>query len=257
MFHLTKRKKFIISSFILSLGLFFIQTGGLSNRYLAIGLLSLLTIPLTLWSLREALKGPIYLVSWILPFCFTAGVGLFYFLLPGTFFTSLPVIILFFLGLYALFLSENIFSVAAIRTIQLFRSAWAVSFLMTLLISFLLFDTIYSFRLPFYYNFFLIFFVSFLIFLHGTWSVNLEEKISGKIFLYSFVLSLAVGELAAILSVWPASITLISLFLSAQVYVSLGLSQAKLSDRLFAKTIREYLMVGAAVFFVLLYYTSW
>lgn len=257
MFHLTKRKKFIISSFILSLGLFFIQTGGLTNRYLAISLLSLLAVPLTLWSLKEALKGPIYLVSWILPLSFTAGVGLFYFLLPGTFFTSLPVIIFFFLGLYASFLSENIFSVAAIRTIQLFRSAWAVSFLMTLLTAFLLFDTIYSFRLPFYYNFFLVFLISFFLFLHGTWSVNLEEKISSKVLFYSFVLSLAVGELATILSFWPASITLISLFLSAQVYVSLGLSQTKLSDRLFVKTVREYLLVGIAVFLVLLFYTSW
>lgn len=254
---LTKRKKFIISSFLLSVGLFFIQSGGLPNRYLAIFILSLLTIPLTLWSLKEALKGPIWIVSWILPLTFTAGIGLFYFLLPGTFFTTLPIILLYFIGLYALFLSENIFSVAAIRTIQLFRSAWAVSFLLTLLISFLLYDTILSFRLPFYFNFVLVFLCSFLIFLHGCWSVNLDEKISGKIFLYTIMLSLGMGQIALILSFWPTGITLSSLFLTSIVYVSLGLTEAKLSDRLFKKTIWEYLLVGLAVFFVILFYTVW
>lgn len=257
MFRLTKRRKFILSSLVLSIGLFIVQLGGVSDRYLAIAILSFLTVPLTLWSLQEALTLPIILTSWILPLFFTGGVGLFYFLLPGTIFTTLPVIILYFLGLYALFLSENIFSVAAIRTIQLFRSAWAVSFLLTLLTSFLLFDTVFSFRLPFYDNFLFVFLVSFFLSLHGTWSVNLEERVTGKVVLYSFALALAVGQTGLVLSFWPTSITLISLFLTSLIYVSLGLTQAKLSDRLFAKTAREYLMVGVAVFLVLLFYTTW
>jgi len=257
MFRLTKRRKFILSSLILSAGLLVIQSGGVTGRYLAIAILSFLTIPLVIWSLSEALTLPILLTSWILPFSFTAGVGMFYFLLPGTLFTALPIIILYFLGLYALFLSENIFSVAALRTIQLFRSAWAVSFLLTLLILFLLYDTIFSFRLPFYYNFIFIFIISFFIFFHGTWSVNLQERITGEIVVYSLILSLGVAQTGLILSFWPASITLNSLFLTAIVYVSLGLVQAKLSDRLFEKTVREYLLVGISVFLILLFYTTW
>lgn len=257
MFRLTKRRKFILSSLFLTAGLFFIQSGGVPNRYLAISILSFLTVPLTWWSLSEALKGPVWLVSWILPACFTAGVGLFYFLLPGTLFTSLPIILLYFLGLYALFLSENIFSVAALRTIQLFRSAWAVSFLLTLFISFLIYDTIFSFRLEFYYNFLLVFVSSFLFFLHGVWSVSLEEKISKKTLLFSLSISLGIGQIALILSFWPSSITLISLFLCSIIYVTLGLIQASFSDRLFKKTVKEYLLVGMAVFFIIIFYSTW
>jgi len=257
MFHLTKRRKFILSCFILTTGLSFIQFGQPANRYLAIGILSFLTIPLVLWSLSEALRGAIWLMSWILPLLFTVGIGLFYFLLPSSILTAAPVIILYFFGLYALFLSENIFSVASIRTIQLFRSASAVSFLLTLFISFLLYDTIFSFRLPFYLNAIFVFFISVFLFLHGVWSVDLEEKVSSKVIWFSLLFSLSLGEIAFVLSFWPISIALASLFLTSLVYVLLGLAQAHFSDRLFKKTIREYLIVGVAVFAVLLLYTNW
>jgi hypothetical protein len=48
-----------------------------------------------------------------------------------------------------------------------------------------------------------------------------------------------------------------SIFLTSAVYVSLGLAQAQLNDRLFSKTIKEYLVVGLAVFVILLYFTNW
>lgn len=254
---LTKRRKFILSSFLLTAGLCFIQFGEIANRYGAIALLSLLTIPFTLWSIKEALKGPIWLMSWILPLFFTAGVGLFYFLLPGSILTAIPIVVVYFLGMYAILLSENIFAVAAIRTIQLFRSASAVAFLLTLFTAFLVYDTIFSFRLPFYFNGLLVFLTSFFLFLHGIWQVNLEETISSKVLLYSLFLSLGMGELAIVLSFWPTAITLGSLFLTSLVYVSLGTVQAKLSERLFRRTVKEYLTVGLIVLIILLSYTSW
>jgi hypothetical protein len=254
---LTKRRKFIFSALLLTIGLTVIQLLQISNRYLAIFLLSLLTVPLTLWSLKEALRGPIWLVSWILPMLFTAGVGLFYFLLPGSLLIAIPVILIYLVGMYVLFLSENIFAVAAIRTIQLFRAASAVGFLLTLVTAFFLYDTIFSFRLPFFQNTLLILIVSFFLFLHGTWSVNLEEKISGQLLFYSLLLALGMGEITLILSFWPTAITLASLFLTSLVYVFLGIVQAKLSDRLFRKTVEEYLTVGLLVLIVLLAYTTW
>jgi hypothetical protein len=254
---LTKRRKFVFSALLLTLGLTIIQLLQISNRYLAIFLLSLLTIPLTLWSLKEALRGPIWLVSWILPVFFTASIGLFYFLLPGSLLIAIPVILIYLVGMYVLFLSENIFAVATIRTIQLFRAASAVGFLLTLATAFFLYDTIFSFRLPSYQNALLAFAVSFFLFLHGTWSVNLEEKISGQLLFYSLLLALGMGEIAFILSFWPTAITLGSLFLTSLVYVFLGIVQAKLSDRLFRRTVEEYLTVGLLVLIVLLAYTAW
>ncbi len=257
MFRLTKRRKFILSSILLAAGLSFIQFGSLENRYLAIGVLSFFTVPLVLWSLSEALNGALWLVSWILPLFFTAGVGLFYFLLPSSIFTAVPVIVFYLLGLYAIFLSENIFSVASIRTIQLFRSASAVSFLLTLFTSFLLYDTIFSFKLPYYLNSVFVFLVSIFLFLHGIWSVELGEKITGKVVYYTLILALIMSEIALVLSFWPVTIALCSLFLTSLVYVLLGLTQAYLSGRLFKKTIKEYLAVGFFVFIVLLFFTTW
>jgi len=257
MFRLTKRRKFILSSLLLTAGLSFIQFGHPANRYLAIGGLCLATILLVLWSLSEVLRGVIWLMSWILPLGLTAGIGLFYFLLPSSIFTAIPVIVFYLLGLYALFLSENIFAVASIRTIQLFRSASAVSFLITLFASFLLYDTVFSFRLPFYLNFFYVFLISFLLFLHGIWTVALEEKMSDKVLLLTMFFSFLMAEMALALSFWPATIALTSLFLTSLIYVLSGLIQAYLSDRLFVKTVREYLLVGVIVFLVLLFYTHW
>lgn len=257
MFRFTKRRKFILSSFLLTAGLSYIQFGQPANRYLAISLLSFLTIPLFWWSLSEGLTGAVWLMSWILPFFFTIGIGLFYFLLPSSLLLAIPVIVLYFFGLYALFLSENIFSVASLRTIQLYRSASAVSFILTLFISFLLYDTVFSFRLPFYLNGLFVFLISLFLFIHGIWSVALEEKVSVKIVYYSALFSLCLAETAFVLSFWPVTIALGSLFLTTLVYILLGLSQAYLSGRLFKKTTREYLLVGIAVFVILLLYTSW
>src|SRR4030042_2635463 len=149
---MTKRQKFIFSSLLLAVGLVFVQFSEVSFRYLAILFLTLLTSGLTIWSLREALAGIRWITTIILPMLFTAGVGLFYFLLPSSWFFSFSVVFFFALGMYALLLTENIFSVAAIRTIQLFRAASAVGFLLTLLTAFLLYDTIFSIRFQFYLN---------------------------------------------------------------------------------------------------------
>lgn len=227
------------------------------SRYQAIAFLSGLSCLLTLWSLRGAASHVASWVTPILPTLFTGGVALFYFLLPTNFLTVVPIILLYFLGMYALFLTENIFSVAAIRTINLFRSASAVGFLLTLLTAFFLYNALISLKLPFYWNFLGVFLLSFPLVLHGLWSVNLEEKISHSILRDSFLISLFMAELEAALSFWPVTLTVGSLFLTSGIYVLLGLAQADLSERLFKNTLIEYLSVGLAVFMIILLYTSW
>ena len=252
-----KRVKFIISALFLSLGLIAIQLGNISWRYQAIALLALLTYLLSAWSLIEGLNGVEWLTVLILPTLFTAGVGLFYFLIPASWLARLPVIVLYGLGIYALLLTENIFSVAAIRTIQLLRSAQAVGFLLTLMVSFFLYDTILSFRLNPWFNFGLVTLVSFPLILQGLWYVDLEERIISKIWLYSFCLSLIVGEISLAFSFWPVSVIVGSLALTSAVYITLGLAQHQLSERLFQKTINEYLGVGMAVLVAIFLTTRW
>jgi len=254
---LTKRQKFVFTSGFLSFGLILIQITGFEQRFIAIGALTLLTPILSAWSLREALAGIRWLTTLILPTAFTAGIGLFYFLLPSAWFSQLPIAILYALGIYALLLTENVFSVAAIRTIQLFRAAMAVGFLLTLLTSFLLFDTIFSFRLWPWANAGMVFLVSLPLVLQGLWNVNLEERLTREILLFSLILTGCLAEIALVISFWPLSIAMASLFLTTGVYVLLGLSQALFQERLFRQTINEYLGVGIVVLLITLFATRW
>lgn len=254
---ITKRQRFIITSVVLAISLLAIQLANISWRYQVIFGLTVLTYLLSAWSLREGLTKIKWLTVLILPALFTAGVGLFYFLLPSTWLARLPVAILYGLGLYALLLTANIYSVAAIRNIQLFRAANAVGFLLTLLTAFFLYDTILSFRLSFWLNFVFVFLVSLPLFIQGFWSVKLEEKISSQILFYSLALSLVVAEGALALSFWPVTVSAGSLALVTVMYVVLGLTQHYLSQRLFKRTINEYLTVGLVVLGVIILTTHW
>lgn len=254
---ISKRQRFIVTSIFLSVGLLTIQLANIAWRYQAIFGLTLLTYFLSAWSLREGLGKIEWLTVLVLPTLFTAGVGLFYFLLPANWLARLPIAALYGLGIYALLLTENIFAVAAIRNIQLLRAAHAVGFLLTLLTAFFLYDTLLSFRFSFWLNFLLVFLISLPLFLQGLWSINLEEKISYQIWFYSLALSLVVAEGALVLSFWPMTVSANSLALITIMYVVLGLTQHHLSQRLFKKTINEYLTVGLVVLAVIIITTHW
>ena len=254
---MSKRQKFILTSLILSLGLFFVQDIEEGYRYWAILGLSVICSGMTFWSLREALAGIRWITTIILPTFFTGAVGLFYFLLPQSLFSRLPVAALYALGIYALLLTENIFSVAAIRTIQLFRAAQAVGFLLTLFTAFLMFDTVFSFKLFFWENYFWVFFCTLPLGLQGLWSVTLEENLHRKTLGYTFFLALAVSQIALVLSFWPLTITMASLALTTVFYVLLGIAQADLQERLFRQTIYEYLGFGLLVLLTLVLTTRW
>ncbi|OGV89952.1 hypothetical protein A2Z41_02885 [Microgenomates group bacterium RBG_19FT_COMBO_39_10] len=254
---ISKRQRFIISAFLLSIGLLAIQFANISWRYQAIFGLTVLTYILSAWSLKEGLSGIEWLTVLILPTLFTSGVGLFYFLLPSSWLARLPIAVLYGLGLYALLLTENIFAVAAIRNIQLLRAAHAVGFLLTLLTGFFLYNTILSFRFSFWLNFVLVFIASLPLLIQGLWSINLEEKISQQIWFYSVALSLIIAEGALALSFWPVTVSASSLALITIMYVVLGLTQHQLSQRLFKRTINEYLLVGIVVLAVIILTTQW
>ena len=254
---LSKRQKFVLVAVILAFGLLAIQVANVGWRYQAIGVLALLTYFLSAWSLREGLTKIEWFTVLALPVLFTAGVGLFYFLLPTRWLARLPVALIYGLGMYVLLLTENIFSVAVIRTIQLLRAAHAVGFLLTLVAAFFLYDTFFSFRLDPWFNFLLVGIISFPLIICGLWSIDLEEKISRKIWLYSFSLSLILAEMALAFSFWPVKVATGSLFLVTAMYIVLGLAQLEFSQKLFRRSIHEYLGVGIAVLLIMLLTTHW
>lgn len=255
---LTKRRKFVLSSLLLSLGLYlYFVFVGTESKYQAVALLSLFAGILTVWSLRESAFGLATWVTPILPVFFTAGISLFYFLLPANFLTIIPVVSIYFIGMYALFLTENIFSVAVIRTINLFRTASAAGFVLTLLTTFFLYNTVISLKLPFFLNFLAVFSFSFPLIVSGLWTVNLEEKITIELISLSLLISLFLAEFAIALSFWPVTVTVGSSFLTTGVYVLLGLAQTYLGGRLFKGAGTVYIVFGLAVFLTTLFLTHW
>jgi len=254
---MTKRRRLVVESVLLALGLLTTQFVEIRHRYWAILVLSLVAYFLTAFSLREDLPKIGWLVNLSLPTLYTAAVALFYFLLPEAILTRVLILIFFGIGMYAILLIENIFSIAALRSIQLLRAAQAVGFLMTLVTAFLFYDTIFSFKLEAYLNALVVLAISFLLILPSCWSVTLESGIEKKILSSSLVLALVIGELAFFISFWPLTITAISLFLVTGCYVFLGIVQSQLGGRLFENTLKEYLRVGLAVLLITFFLAKW
>jgi len=254
---LSKRQKLAIASILMTLGILGIQSIDFEARYQAIGLLAGVAYGLSAWALFEDLKGIEWLTVLILPVMYPVSVALFYFLLPVRILTRVMILGLFGVGTYALLLTENIFNVAAIRTIQLLRAAHAVGFLLTLVVAFFMWDTIFSFRASPWWNAIFIMATSFPLILQALWSVNLEERITKKVLTNSLGLSWGLGSLALMISFWPVTIIAASLFLVTGLYVGLGLIQHSISGKLFKKTVEEYVWVGGLVFVITYFLANW
>lgn len=252
-----KRQKLVLTACLLSGGLIVVQSTPLEWKYVFIAILTALTWILSGWSLKEGLAGVEWLTVLIPPALFTASIGLFYILLPESIWARLAIVALFGVGQYALLLSANIFSVAAIRTIALLRAAIAVEFAMTLLTGFFLYDTILSFRLAFWEVGVWVVLVSWLLLFPGLWSIKLEKRLTNTVLKYSIILAIMIGLLAMAISFWPVGVAVSSLFLCTMLYVFLGISQHHFQDRLFSRTVGEYIVVGMVVLVTMLLTSGW
>ncbi len=257
MFNLNKRQKIIIASVVLTFGLLSTQMVDFNLRFRFLAGLTILAYLASLWALWEGLNLLKAAVILVLPTLFVLGLASFYFLLPVRWLTRLPIAFIFGLSFYSLLLSQNVFNVAAIRTIPLYRAASTVAFLFTLITAFLLFNVIHAFNLLFIWNGLLVFMVSFLLILQVLWSVKMDEKLHTSVVIQSLLLSLCMGELALTFSFWPMVTTMWSITLASSMYVFLGLSTQFLRERLTKRVTFEYLTIGVLVFLVALFTTSW
>jgi len=254
---MSKRRRFVASAILLSLGFIAVQFLTNVNRFWAIGALGAITLLLFIWSLYEGLGKNMTLLTLVLPVIFTIGVGVFWFLLPTSIYTRIPIVIFYGIGIYILLLTLNIYSVSATRTIALLRAARGVGFVLTLVTSFLVFDAILSLKAPIYWNIILVFIFSFLLYFQGLWSAVLSTEYSKELTNISLVAALVTAQVAGSLYFWPVTVVVGSLFLTVSVYMLLGLGQNKLESRLFSATTREYAIVGVFVFIAMYLATHW
>ncbi len=251
----SKRKKFIVSVIILSFGLF-------SSEYIlgksAISLVFILSILSSIFlyvGLRNDLKENFSWQVFILPFFYSLAVGLFYLLVPTRLITRIGMTSLYALGLYSLYLSQNIFTVSSIRTIALLSGARTVSLVLTLLSYFFLSNVVLSFHINVFITLLLIFIYTFLIVLQAIWTYTLEKNPLSEIF-WALSLTICLSEVALFLWFRQGSPTVLALFLSAIFYVLIGLTHAWFEKRLFRGVILEYFWVTVVSFIFLVLFTN-
>lgn len=247
-----RREKFVIAAIALSLGLLIVQYTPLELRYIAVGLFSILTYGVSAWALADDLQKHEWLTILPLPALYAGAVALFYFLLPANLLSRISIFILFGIGMYALYLTANIYSVAKGRTIQLVHAAHAIGFLFTLIISLLSSNTIFSLRLPFYLTSTLIGLIHFPLIYMSLWSVTLDARPRKEMVGLSVLLSMLILELSLILCFVPFSIWHYALFIMSFAYIGMGVLHNHLRERLFGKTLREYTLVAGFVVVVFL-----
>lgn len=242
-----RREKFVVSALILTLGLFAVQYVTLEWRYVAVALLSMLSFGISAWALSDDLQPFEWLTIVPVPALYTAAVGLFYFLLPSNIISRAVILGLFCVGMYALYLTANIYSVAKGRTIQLLHAAHAIGLLFTLLMSLLFTNTLFSLRLPWYLNGLVVAAIHFPLCFLSLWSVELEPKIRPDLLKISGVFTVLLTELAIILSFMPFSVWNTALFIMAFLYIGLGVLQSFFKGRLFSSTVTEYSLVAGFI----------
>jgi len=252
-----RREKFVIASIVLTLALWAIQLIQLEVRYFAVIAFAFVTYLVSAWSLSEDLQRFESLTILPFPAVYAASVALFYFLLPEGLLSRLFSLGLFGIGMYALLLTSNIFSVAKGRTIQLVHAAHAVALLFTLLTSLLLTNTIFSLRLPFYWNALLVGGSQAPLIFMSIWSVTLEQRISREVISLTGILTLIIIELAVVLSFFPLSVWNVALLIMAFLYIGLGLFHNYVRGVLFSNTLTEYSVVAVFTIVLFFFLFSW
>lgn len=272
---MSKRSRFIVVGIVLAILLWIMTILPVDYRFgVSLGV-SAVAYVLTVWVLFDDLKGIEWLTLMVLPVMFTLGCGLFSNFLPeavprmfGQAFQIetariLAVVvkgiylICFVIGMYGILLIENIFSVASIRTIQLFRAARSVNFILTLITSLFFYTVILSLKLPFWYVMPAVFAVSLVLSFPSFWSVDLKNNLVGEVSRYSLSVSWVLAFVAFALCLWPVKAFMGGLIMTSCLYALLGVLEQRLSARVYLESLVEYGLTIVIILTIGFLTTSW
>ncbi len=256
---MSKRTYFLISSLFLTIVFFLLSLVSFEWKYTVIIGFS---IGVSLYHgilFFNMVKKKLNLVfSSFLPALFSLSISLFRFLFAVSWTWQVVLILVFLFGIYTLFLMENVFLVSTeIKAVPLYRTANTVSFLMSLITAFFIYEVLFSFRLSVWQNGLIVFGSSLPLLFHFFWSTTLISPFKVNKLISSLIFSLILGEVALAISFLPLGTTKSALYLTSVSYVFLGLSQAFCQEKLFKETIREFVLVGVGTFIALFLVTSW
>lgn len=205
----------------------------------------------------EGIDGVEWYMLFVMPITLTIALYLFYSLLPVRWLTRLPFLVLYALTYYGVLLTSNIINIGVEKSLQLYRAAFSVNFLLQVFIMFLLSQVLLSFKLNFLLNFIFIFLSSVILSLQLFWSLRPDASFKRKLLIYSNSIAFLLAESAILLSFIPFKTNVQALILTAGYYSLNGIIYHYLDSRLFKNTVREYAFVAIFVFFIAILTLNW
>jgi hypothetical protein len=254
---ISKRQKLVLATIFLTSCLLLSEIFSGVNHIFIGFVLSIVTTFVIFLILRNDLAGSFFYPLFILPFFYTLSVSIFYLLIPPRLISIILLTVFYAFGLYSLFLTQNIFAVSSVKTINLLRSARIVSFVITVLVHFLMANIIFSLRLPVYITPLLIGLTGGLLNMQSLWVYILEKNQVKELVTYSAIIGLLLMQLSYVLILWPIDASIYSIFLTGIFYTYSGLSHAWFEKRLFKGVLWEYIWVGFLSVFILLIFAKW
>lgn len=254
---ISKRQRFIIASILISIMVAcYILIPVLQTIPVLIGI-GFITYFLCIFSINEDLKGIEYLTLFIIPVLFTIGTILFIQILPERRLYRYPFLAGFPILMYVIFLTQNIFNVAAIRTIQLLRAARAVSYLTTLITAFFLIAAAtVNIDNPTVLLLLITILIALLTF-QFYWSFDLGSKVGKRVVIYTMMATFLLLQVTLILIFMPVVPALKSLLLITYYYVTLGISTHFLERKLTSRIVLEYTIIACSVSILIFSSLNW
>ncbi len=219
--------------------------------------LTLVSYVTTYIAIFEGIDGVEWYMLFIVPIILTIALYLFYSLLPVRWLTRLPFLLLYGLSYYGILLTSNIFNIGVEKSIQLYRAAFSVNFLMQVLIVFLIMQVTLTFKQNFTINGVVMLLSSLLLSIQLFWTVSPTDEFNRSILIYSNTTAIILLQLAVLLSFIPFKTNVAALILTAGYYSIAGIIYHRLGNTLFKNVVREYSFVIAFVFLIAILTLRW
>lgn len=252
-----KRQRLIIATFLLTLLFTGATFFSFEWTYVFVPVIALAVYFLTYFAILEGITKHERLMLFIHPIYFSVVFYLFYFFVPQRWLTRLPFITIYFITMYAITLSQNIFNVGVSKSLQLFRAAFSVNYLIVTMCSFLAYSLIISLRLNAIFNMLLVFCASFPLVFQLIWSVEPTETVEKEILTYSVLMSFLLSQMGTLLSFVPINQSIFALVLTSLLYSLTGLFSTYLQNALYKEKVREYVLVFGFALTVLVLTMKW
>lgn len=252
-----KRQRVVLVALLGGALVFAAMMTSLASGFFEMGFVLVVMFFLSVWALQPGLTMEENLTLLALPMILTAGAILLAerpnLLIPWKYF--LPPV---FSGImYVTLLAENIFHVSYGRSIPLLRAARTVGYLLTLGAVFVLSSVFFSLHFSAIFNSLGMFVIGGTSVGQALWQVELARTSLRNLVLASSIAALSVGEVALVISFWPAAPLVSGLVMTTVVYFLIGIVQHSWQNYLERRTVMEYLLVGLVMMAVLLLSTSW